>query len=98
MPDEATGVLAQFAATLRSEDLPERTREHCKDLLLDALACALSGHPGEETHQLAALAEALAESREASVIGGGRLSLAGATLLNGYLITATRCATCTARP
>ena len=26
---------------------------------------------------------------EASVIGGGRLSLAGATLLNGYLITAT---------
>jgi 2-methylcitrate dehydratase PrpD len=89
MPDEATGVLAQFAATLRSEDLPERTREHCKNLLLDALACALSGHQGEETHQLAALAEALAESREASVIGGGRLSLAGATLLNGYLITAT---------
>ena len=45
-----------------------------------------------------ALAEALAQSREASVIGGGRLSLAGATLLNGYLITATRCATCIAPP
>src|SRR5262249_61403004 len=41
-----------------------------------------------ETHQVAALASALAQSDEASVIGGGSLSLAGATLLNGYLITA----------
>jgi 2-methylcitrate dehydratase PrpD len=38
---------------------------------------------------MAALAGALAQSNEASVLGGGRLSLAGATLLNGYLITAT---------
>src|SRR5205814_5906583 len=57
-------------------------------LLLDALACALAGHQGEETHQVAALASALAQSNESSVIGGDRLSLAGATLLNGYLITA----------
>jgi 2-methylcitrate dehydratase PrpD len=89
MSGEATGVLAQFAASLGTDDVPERVREHCKDLLLDALACALAGHQGEETHQLAALAGALAQSGEASVIGGGRLSLAGATLLNGYLITAT---------
>ena len=89
MPGDATGVLAQFAASLGYDDVPERVREHCKDLLLDALACALSGHQGEETHQMAALAGALAQSGEASVIGGGRLSLAGATLLNGYLITAT---------
>jgi len=34
------------------------------------------------------LATALGASREASVIGGEQLSLAGATLLNGYLITA----------
>jgi 2-methylcitrate dehydratase PrpD len=89
MTDEATGVLAQFAAALDVDDLPERVRQHCKDLLLDALACALAGHQGEETHQMAALADALAQSDETSVIGGGRLSLAGATLLNGYLITAT---------
>ena len=89
MPGEATGVLAQFAASLGYDDVPERVREHCKDLLLDALACALAGHQGEETHQMAALAGALAQSSEASVLGGGRLSLAGATLLNGYLITAT---------
>ncbi len=85
---EATQVLANFAATLSYGDLPERVREHCKTLLLDALACAVAGHQGEETGQMAALASALAQGSESSVIGGGRLSLAGATLLNGYLITA----------
>ena len=69
-------------------------RESCKNLLLDALACAVAGRHGEETEQVAALAGALAQSREASVIGGDRLSLAGATMLNGFLITAvTMCDT-----
>ena len=63
-------------------------REHTKNLLLDTLACAVAGHQGEETHQVEALASALAQSNESSVIGGDRLSLAGATLLNGYLVTA----------
>lgn len=85
---ETTQALAKFAATLRYSDLPERVREHCKTLLLDALACAVAGHQGEETGQMAALAAALAQGRESSVIGGGHLSLAGATLLNGYLVTA----------
>ncbi len=85
---ETTQKLAKFAATLRYGDLPERVREHCKKLFLDALACAVAGHQGEETGQMAALASALAQSNESSVIGGGHLSLAGATLLNGYLITA----------
>jgi 2-methylcitrate dehydratase PrpD len=88
MPAEATQQLAEFASGLRYDDLPEKTREHCKDLLLDSLACAVAGHQGEETHQIAALASGLAQSNEASVIGGDHLSLAGATLLNGYLITA----------
>ena len=85
---EPTRILAEFAARLRFEDLPERSREHCKNLILDALACALAGHQGEETGQVRALASALAEGNESSVIGGGHLSLIGATLLNGYLITA----------
>jgi len=85
---EATHVLAEFAATLSYEDVPARVREHCKNLILDALACAVAGHRGEETGQVAALASALAQGRESRVIGGGHLSLAGATLLNGYLITA----------
>jgi 2-methylcitrate dehydratase PrpD len=87
MPREATEVLAGFAAALSYDDIPENVREHCKSLLLDALACAVAGHRGEETHQLAALASRLAQSDESSVIGGDRLSLAGATLLNGFLIT-----------
>lgn len=85
---EPTQELAGFAAGLRYDDLPDKVCEHGKLMLLDALACALAGHQGEETHQVAALASALAQSQESSVIGGDRLSLAGATLLNGYLITA----------
>ena len=85
---EPTQVLAQFAASLSYDAIPAAAREHAKNLLLDALACALAGHKGEETGQVAALAAALAQSAETSVIGGGRLSLAGANLLNGYLITA----------
>src|SRR5688500_2727906 len=88
MQGDATQMLAQFAATLRYDDIPERVREYVKGMLLDTLACAIAGHQGEETHQVAALASSLAQSRESSVIGGDRLTLAGATLLNGYLVTA----------
>lgn len=88
MAGETTEVLAQFAAALKYDDIPERVREYCKDVLLDTLACAVAGHQGEETHQVAALASALAQSQESSVIGGDRLSLAGATVLNGFLVTA----------
>lgn len=85
---EATQRLASFAAGLRYEDIPHRVRDHCKGLLLDALACAVAGRLGEETGQVAAFAGALAQSREASIIGGERLSLVGATVLNAYLVTA----------
>ena len=63
MPEEATQVLAQFAAALTYEQLPDQVKEHCKNLLLDALACALAGHQGEETQQVAALASSLAQSQ-----------------------------------
>ena len=86
---DVTQTLAKFAAELSYEDLPQSVRDHCKNLLLDALACAVSGRLGEETGQVAALASALAQSDETSVIGAARLSLAGATLLNAYLVTAT---------
>jgi 2-methylcitrate dehydratase PrpD len=88
MATEVTQTLANFAAGLRYDDLPPRVREHCKNLLLDALACAVAGRLGEETEQVAAFAGALAQGRESSVIGREPLSLAGATLLNAYLVTA----------
>jgi 2-methylcitrate dehydratase PrpD len=80
--------LASFVAGLRYEDLPERTRERVKDIVLDTFASAIAGRQGDESKQIRALAAALGTSREATVIGGEPLSLAGATLLNGYLITA----------
>ena len=88
MTAETTQVLAEFSAALTYDKIPERVRDYCKDVLLDTLACAVAGHQGDETHQLAALSAGLAQSSESTVIGGDRLSLAGATMLNGYLITA----------
>ncbi|MFN2646470.1 MAG: MmgE/PrpD family protein [Burkholderiales bacterium] len=83
-----TAELARFVAELRYEALPARVRERVKDILLDTFASAIAGREGDETRQIRALASALGTSQEATVIGGEPLSLAGATLLNGYLITA----------
>lgn len=88
MATEPTGVLADFAAGLQLDAIPADVRHSCKTLLLDALACALAGHKGEETGQLTAMAAALGQSTESAVFGGTPLTLAGATMLNGYLITA----------
>ena len=88
MTESTTEQLARFAASVKYDDIPARAREYCKDILLDTLACAFAGHFGEETDQIARFAKSLAMSSESTVIGGDNLSLAGATLLNGYLITA----------
>src|SRR5262249_14967786 len=90
MTANVTQELAGFAASLQYENIPERVREHCKNLLLDTLACAVAGHRGEETPQVAALASALGQASEGSVTGGRARSRAGARLLNGALVTAVR--------
>ena len=66
MSGNVTEVLAGFAASLQYDDLPAEVRDHCKNLLLDTLACAVAGHRGEETQQLAALAAGLAQSDESA--------------------------------
>lgn len=83
-----TETLADFARSLTVDDIPDSVRVSAKNLLLDALACALAGHKGEETGQVYNFVSALGQSDESSVIGGGGLSLAGATVMNGYLVTA----------
>lgn len=94
MTTEPTQALATFAAHLDLAAIPPRTVAYAKNVILDALACALAGHQGEETPQVAGFARALGQSNESSIIGGGHLSLAGATLLNGFLVTAvTMCDT-----
>jgi hypothetical protein len=85
MPEEATQVLAQFGRTdLRAasgpgQGAPARTVTRCP-------ACALCRPPGEETDRGAGIEPGAIERNQR--IGGDRLSLAGATLFNGYLITA----------
>jgi 2-methylcitrate dehydratase PrpD len=88
MADHPSADLARFVAGLRYETIPAAVRERVKDLLLDALASALAGRQGDEVSQIQALASALGASSEASIIGGACLSLAGATMLNAYLVTA----------
>jgi 2-methylcitrate dehydratase PrpD len=89
MPEHSpTETLAEFISGLSLERIPQTVRERVKDIVLDTVASALAGHDASETAQVVALAESIASSREASVIGGGHLSVAGATLVNSYLITA----------
>jgi 2-methylcitrate dehydratase PrpD len=88
MTDRPTHALAGFVAGLDYEHIPGRVTERVKDLLLDAVASALAGRRGDESAQVRAVAEALGGPGPFTVIGGEPLSLGGATLLNGYLITA----------
>ena len=69
---EATQALAAYAASLHVEAIPEPVRAQCKNLLLDALACAIAGHAGDETSQVAAFAQTLAPGADTSIIGGNR--------------------------
>lgn len=80
--------LARFVSELDAERIPPAVRERVKDIVMDTLASALAGTRGVESTQIRALASALGASSEATVIGGAPLSLAGATLMNGYLVTA----------
>jgi 2-methylcitrate dehydratase PrpD len=87
-PSALTRGLAEFTATLRFADLPRPVRERVHDLVFDAVANALGGHGTSEAAQVLAFARGLGSSAEAGLIGGPRLSPAGAVLGNGYLITA----------
>lgn len=87
--DTPTEDLARFAAGLRYEDLPDSTGRFVRDWLVDSIGCALAGAQGDETASFSTFARNAGGAGEASVIGSEeRLSLLGATLANGYLITA----------
>ena len=88
MTNDVTQTIARFASQLTYDAIPPSAREYTRHLLLDALACALAGYGGEDTAKVIRFTAALGQSQESSIIGGGRLSLAGATMLNGFLITA----------
>jgi 2-methylcitrate dehydratase PrpD len=84
-----TEELARFVAEAGYDDLPASARDHARHLLLDATACALAGDFGQETAMYGRFARAAGGAGDATVIGSAEpLSLLGASLLNGYLITA----------
>ena len=80
--------LAQYAASVRFEDLPSEVVQACKRLLLDALACAFGavGSPPAKIAE-ATFRKAFGSSGPASIIGGPQLiATEGAALVNGALI------------
>jgi 2-methylcitrate dehydratase PrpD len=85
---QPTKELAAFFADLRYESIPARVRERLIDIVLDTVASAVAGRHGDETAQIEALATAIGGPRASTVIAGPPSSLAGATLLNGYQVTA----------
>lgn len=80
--------LAAFLAELRYESLPAGVRERVTDIIIDTVASAIAGRHGDETAQIEALAAAIGGPKSSTVIAGPPSSLAGATLTNGYQITA----------
>jgi 2-methylcitrate dehydratase PrpD len=80
--------LADFFSGLTFDALPPAVRERVTDIVLDTVASALAGRHGDETAQIEALASALGGAKTSTVIAGPRQSLAGATLVNGYQVTA----------
>jgi 2-methylcitrate dehydratase PrpD len=85
---QPTKDLAAFFAGMTRDSLPPIVREQVTDIILDTVASAVAGRLGDETGQIEALATALDGPATSTVIAGPRKSLAGATLVNGYQVTA----------
>jgi 2-methylcitrate dehydratase PrpD len=81
--------LARFAAEFGYADLPNPARDHARHLLVDSIGCALASDYGQETGMYTRFARIAGGAGNSTVIGAPEgLSLLGASLLNGYLITA----------
>jgi 2-methylcitrate dehydratase PrpD len=85
---DPTKDLAAFFADFRYESLPGAVSERVIDIVLDTVASAIAGRRGDETAQIEALAAAIGGPRTSTVIAGPSRSLAGATMVNGYQVTA----------
>ena len=82
--ENATRVLAQFAATLRFDDIPREAVERIKLSVLDSIGCCLFGATLPWTRKVAALAEAEEAQPVAALMGmGKKSSVALAVLVNG---------------
>jgi 2-methylcitrate dehydratase PrpD len=89
MTTNPTESLATFLAGADYESLPQEVRDRTAALFIDALACGFLGRGGPETTRMEGLVSDLGDRGDSTVIGSGaRSSVAGATLINSYQITA----------
>ena len=81
--------LSEFASGLGLDDVRPSAVNQAKTLIVDAVGCALAGDLSEETPMVRRAAASTFGAGKSTVIGSHeRLSSAGATLINSYLITA----------
>ncbi len=84
-----TQKIAEFAVKVRYEDLPPEAVFQVKRFLLDSIGCAFGGWDTEDVEIQLALYQDMAGKPEASVIVGGmKLPMNHAALLNSLLIRA----------
>jgi 2-methylcitrate dehydratase PrpD len=87
--DRPSTALAGFVAGLDLADVPNATLTRGKQLLLDAMACAIAAGGGEELGQIERFANALGGGGDTTVVGSAqKRSLPAAVLVNGYRVTA----------
>jgi 2-methylcitrate dehydratase PrpD len=83
-----TQVLADFVAHATWRQIPAPVQARVRDIVMDTIASALGGHDAAESPMVLSTAELVLGSGRSTVIGGGVMSAAAATVANGYLITA----------
>lgn len=89
MVTNPTEELANFITAFSYDDLPKTAQDFTRNWLLDSLGCALVGDLGAETAQYMKFARAIGGAGSATVIGScERMSMLGASLINGFQITA----------
>ena len=89
MMDTITRQMAEFAVSLKYEDLPEEVVHQAKRFLLDSIGCAFGGWDTPDVQIQHRLHVQMGGKPEASVlVSGARMPMAHATLLNSLLIRA----------
>lgn len=80
--------IAQFAAGLRFEAIPERTREYAKDLMLDSIGIAFASTCWDFAHKTHSALAGLSDGAAASTVIGmpTTLGLRDAALMNAVLV------------
>ena len=81
--------MAQFALSLRYDQIPGASVKEAKRFLLDSVGCALAALDHEDMRQAYQFVESLGGTEQATVIGHGTMTnLGNAALMNALLIRA----------